>query len=229
MGLNIRTDDITSNPVNIAFLSNTCKNVSSKIRDMENRTNEYECGELLICREYTTFDNHVFNVNFRYDIVVILDGALLLKNVKDEKPHPLPLDKARSFFIFGSCCTAHSAQRCSVDSEITIFEYNHFLVKNYPEWLWTALTRCRDLSKVNFSKYSRDWIRNYSSYKRERPHGKNISRYKTDTIKWHTRWKFRAEFRRNVSRPKNTNWNGGTAHDWIDWFSFWNENSVFEE
>jgi len=93
---------------------------------MENRTSEYECGERLICREYTTVDKHIFNVNFQYDIVKILDGALLLKNVKDGKLQPLPLDKARSSFIFASCCTAHSAQGCSVDSEITIFDYNHF-------------------------------------------------------------------------------------------------------
>ena len=36
------TDDITTSPFNIAFLNNTCKNVSSKIREMENRTSEYE-------------------------------------------------------------------------------------------------------------------------------------------------------------------------------------------
>ena len=46
---------------------------------MENRTSEYECGERLICREYTAVDNLIFNVNFQYDIVKILDGALLLK------------------------------------------------------------------------------------------------------------------------------------------------------
>ena len=46
---------------------------------MENRTSDYECGERLICREYTTVDKHVFNVNFQYDIVKILGGALLLK------------------------------------------------------------------------------------------------------------------------------------------------------
>ena len=68
----------------------------------------------------------MFNVNFQYDIVKILDGALLLINVKDGKLHPLPLGKARSSFIFASCCTCHSAQGCSVDSEITIFDYNHF-------------------------------------------------------------------------------------------------------
>ena len=83
---------------NIAFLNNTCKNVSSKIREMENRTSEYEIGERLICREYTVNDKHVFNVNFQYDIVLVLDEGLLLKNVKDGKLHPLPLDKARSSF-----------------------------------------------------------------------------------------------------------------------------------
>ena len=58
------TDDITSSPFNIAFLNNTCKNVSSKIRETENRTSEYEIGERLICREYTTFDNHCFQCKF---------------------------------------------------------------------------------------------------------------------------------------------------------------------
>ena len=58
-------------PFNIAFLNNTCKNVSSKIREMENRTSEYEIGERLICREYTTVDKHIFNVKFQYDIVKI--------------------------------------------------------------------------------------------------------------------------------------------------------------
>ena len=53
------TDDITSSPFNIAFLNNTCKNESSTIAEIENRTSEYEGGERLICREYTTVDQHV--------------------------------------------------------------------------------------------------------------------------------------------------------------------------
>ena len=43
-----------------------------------------------------------------------------------------------------------------MDDEITIFYYSHFLVKNYSEWLWTSITRTRDLSKVKFFKYSKD-------------------------------------------------------------------------
>ena len=43
---------------------------------METRTSEYECGERLICREYTVIDNHSFNVSFQYDLVEIVDGAI---------------------------------------------------------------------------------------------------------------------------------------------------------
>ena len=154
------TDDITSSPFNIAFLNTTCKNVSSKKRETENRTSEYKCGERLICREYTTVDKHVFNVNFQYDIVKILDGALLLKNVKDGKLHPLPLHSARSSFIFASCCTCHSAQGCSADDEITIFDYNHILVKNYPERLWAG-DASDDFNQKLIMSYLNRKIENY--------------------------------------------------------------------
>ena len=52
--------------------------------------------------------------------------------------------------------TCHSAQGSSIDDTITIFDYNHFLVKNYPEWIFTAVTRARDLNKVKFYKYTKD-------------------------------------------------------------------------
>ena len=126
------------------------------MREMENRTSEYELGERLICHEYTTVDNHVFNTKFQSDIVQNLDGELLLKNVKDGKLHPLPLEKARSSFILAPCCTAHS-QGCSA-AWIVRLQYLILIVfqQKNPEWLWTALTWCRDLSTVKFFNYSRD-------------------------------------------------------------------------
>ena len=95
-------------------------------------------------------------MNFKYDIVKVIDGILLLKNVKSGKISPLPIEKARKAFIFAWCSTCHSAQGSSVDEEITIFDYNHFLVKDYPEWIYTALTRSRDLNKVKFFRYKND-------------------------------------------------------------------------
>ena len=149
------TTDISGSKNNIAYLNTTCKNVSNAIRKLENRRDEYEVGEFLICREYTKTQTSTFNVNFKYKIVHIgSDGIFTLKNVKTLILQSLPVKKVRENFIFASCCTCHSAQGTSIDDTISIFDYNHPLVRNYPEWLWTAITRCRDLNKVKFFKYN---------------------------------------------------------------------------
>ena len=62
------TDDITASNHNIAYLNNTCKEVSKRIREFQNKKNEYEIGEEVICREYIKLDNKRFNVNFKYVI-----------------------------------------------------------------------------------------------------------------------------------------------------------------
>ena len=140
---------------NIAFLNNTCKNVSNEIRKLENRKAEYEVGEYLICREYTKTQTSTFNVNFKCKIVHIgSDGVFTLKNVKTEILQSLRVEKIRSNFIFAYCSTCHSAQGSSIDGDITIFDWNHFLVRDYKEWIWTAVSICRDLNKVKFFKYS---------------------------------------------------------------------------
>lgn len=150
------TDCITPSPNNIAFLNDTCKHVPNEIRKLENRDGEYCVGEFLICREYTTTPTSVFNVNFKYKIVHFDGEVMTLKNVKTEMLQSIHIDKVRKAFIFASACTAHSMQGSSVDTDITIFDYNHFLVRNYPEWLYTCITRARDLNRVKFFKYNSD-------------------------------------------------------------------------
>jgi hypothetical protein len=49
----------------------------------ENRKDEYEVGEFLICREYTKTPTSVFNVNVKYIFFHIgKDGIMTLKNIK---------------------------------------------------------------------------------------------------------------------------------------------------
>jgi hypothetical protein len=69
---------------------------------------------------------------------------------------PLNIEKVRKNFIFADCMTCHSAQGSSIDGGIKIFDWNHFDIRNYREWIWTAITRCRDLNKVKFFKYNSD-------------------------------------------------------------------------
>ena len=150
------TDDITSSPNNIAYLNDTCKNVSREIRKLENRKGEYEVGEYLICREYTKTNKATFNVNFKYEIVSVQNGILGFKNAKTKEVQTLIIEKARKNFIFAWCATAHSMQGASVDTDITIFGWKHFLVRDYPEWIYTCITRARDLNRVKFFRYKTD-------------------------------------------------------------------------
>ena len=130
--------------------------MSNEIRKLEQRQYEYEKGERLICREDTKVEGKVFNVNFEYEIVVVCDNLLMLKDIKNQVVKGLNKDYIRNNFIFAHCCTAYSTQGASVDTEIAIFDYNHLLVRDYPEWLYTSINRCRDLSKVKYFKYNID-------------------------------------------------------------------------
>ena len=65
------------------------------------------------------------------------------------------LIKSGKNFIFAYCATCHSAQGRSIDGDITVFDYNHWDIRNYKEWLWISISRARDLNKVKFFKYSR--------------------------------------------------------------------------
>ena len=87
---------------NIAFLNNTCNIVSSEIRKKENRVCEYECRERLVCRKYTKIQD-VFNVNFQYYVVRILEGKMLLKNIQSGTFQAIPKENVRKSFIFASC------------------------------------------------------------------------------------------------------------------------------
>lgn len=66
------------------------------------------------------------------------------------------IQKVKETFMFRHCFTGHSAQNSSIDDNVAIFGWNFYIAKNCLEWLWMAITRARDLSKVKFLQYSDD-------------------------------------------------------------------------
>jgi hypothetical protein len=137
----------TSN--NIALMNETCKMVSNVVRELQERTTEYDKGEFVICRKYLKTKSQTFNVNFKYEIMEVGDTTLSIRDpTVPDKIHILPLETIRNNFIHGYCRTCHSFQGASIDDAITIFDWNHPCVSW--KWLWTAITRSRDLDKVYF-------------------------------------------------------------------------------
>ena len=146
------TTVINENENNVAYLNDTCKEVSNEIRRLQNRKGEK--GEVMICRQYLKIAKQKFQVNFRYKILDVRDNVVSLLEEHNKTKMYLPIELLRKHFIYDYCYTCHSVQGSSINTGITIFDYKHCLVEK--EWLWTAITRATDLNKVKFYKYDRD-------------------------------------------------------------------------
>ena len=61
------TDNINESENNIAYENKTCKNVISAIRKNLNKVDDYEIGEIIICRKYVHMKktNVKFQKNFQ--------------------------------------------------------------------------------------------------------------------------------------------------------------------
>ncbi len=135
----------TSN--NIALMNETCNKASSEVRQKLKKTTEYEVGEFVICRKYLKTKSHTFNVNFKYEIMDVKNNTMSIRDQSiPDKIHILPIELIRDKFIHGYCRTCHSFQGASIDDSITIFDWSHPHASW--KWLWTAITRSRDLDKV---------------------------------------------------------------------------------
>ena len=94
------TDKIEMYENNIAYTNNTCKMVSSKIREMKNISEEYVINGEVICRKYIKTEGKKFNVNFRFKIVNIVGDIVVLQNVATGEKQNIELKLLRKHFIY---------------------------------------------------------------------------------------------------------------------------------
>ena len=93
------TDDITGTESNIAYLNNTCKEVSTQIRKHQGKQTEFQVGEIMDCREYRKTKTYKINVNFRYEIMNISDSWVTIANIKTHEEITLHIGILRSIFF----------------------------------------------------------------------------------------------------------------------------------
>ena len=143
------TNDIIEAEHNMAYTNRMCKWVSNTIRKNLGKSDKYEVGEVMICRKHTIQDGLTFTVNFEFEIKDIKDDTVIIENIKTKKQYPTNVETLGTNFIYGYCATWHSFQGASVDKSIAIDEWNkkHLVSR---EWIWTSITRARDLNKVKF-------------------------------------------------------------------------------
>jgi hypothetical protein len=131
--------------------------VSSAILKKLNKVDDYEIGEIVICRRYIRIKNKYnvkFQVNFSYTIVKIEGGFFTLENVITGEMQNIGGKSIRDKFIFNYCATCHSSQGASINGKVCIFDYNNKLADW--RWLWTAITRATEIEHVYLYRYNND-------------------------------------------------------------------------
>ena len=99
-------------------------------------------------------------------------------------------------FRYGYCATCHSCQGASIGDRITIHEWNNSKLVTR-QWLWTAITRCRDFKQVYFylddgqlAEIKQNFLTNYlknkvEGYKQQdKKAGRNIYLKSYITTEW---------------------------------------------
>ena len=112
------TTVINENESNVAYLNDTCKEVSTEIRRLQNRKGEYEKSEVMICRQYFKIQGQKFQVSFRYKILDVKDDVVSLLEEHSRTKMYLPIELLRKHFIYDYCYTCHSIQGSSISTGI---------------------------------------------------------------------------------------------------------------
>ena len=124
------------------------------VRKRHKKRGEYQCGEILVCRQWMRFQEHyTFNVNYEYMITPIDKGNINLRY--DEDIHlNIPIQMVKDNFIYNYCKTCHSFQGSSVDGHMIIFDWKFKHVDR--KWIYTACTRATNMAKALFYRYEEE-------------------------------------------------------------------------
>jgi len=139
---------------NIAYFNFRCNSVNRIVHKKQNQPKDTSIvnginiykGLVVQCKKHyqkkgiKTFVNNLYKIEQIGKFITVID-------INDEM-NKLCIDRNEFFKVFtlSYCNTCHSLQGCSIDEDITIFDANTPYVNRY--WLYTAITRVRNLSNV---------------------------------------------------------------------------------
>ena len=85
---------------NIAYTNSKCEDVAHTVRKMLNKTEDYEVGEVLVCRKYLKVSTGTkSSVNFEYTLQAIIAGSLVIKALHSASALELKLDAIKKEFV----------------------------------------------------------------------------------------------------------------------------------
>jgi hypothetical protein len=170
---------------NIAYFNYRCnyvnKVVHSKAKRPDTVTNVEGIGIwkdlMLVCKKFyknksgfKTYVNNLYRVDSIGKYIKLVDSA------DESNMFSMERDKLWKIFDLNYCNTCHSVQGCSIDDEVTLFDCNTPYVDRF--WLYTAITRCRDLYNISIFIHDEKQIRSLEQSKFKQYINHKIENYK---------------------------------------------------
>jgi len=144
---------------NISFFNFRAEKVNKVLqKKMKNITNYitykefmyYEGLELICKKHYKAKDKRLFT-NYSYILDKIDDKKFTVLEPVDNVKMTFDI-KFLTYFKLPWCMTCHSVQGLSIDGQVTLFDCNTAYVDR--NFVWTAITRVRDLKNITFFEHS---------------------------------------------------------------------------
>ena len=112
-------------------------------------------GLELICRKHYKASKIRLYTNYTYIIKTIDNKKFSIIEPNDNVTMTFDI-KMLSYFKLPYCVTCHSVQELSIDEEITLLDCKTPYVDR--EYIWTGISRLRDLKKITYFEHSKDEV-----------------------------------------------------------------------
>jgi len=146
---------------NICYFNFRCNIVNKNIHfGVLNKKTEFEVGNEIICRAYQKYKNITLNTNYTYKIMKIDKAYTTIKDENENESYIIPNGIINTYFKLPYALTCDSVQGLSFDEneKITIFDSNTPYVDR--KYLYTAITRARNLKDIQIFIHSENENKN---------------------------------------------------------------------
>lgn len=140
-----KVDDVNTMR-NICYSNMNCQYITNTMMKKFPKLQKYNVGDNLICRKSLQIKKQKTLVNFTYTIREINELTMVLDD--GEELIEINMELVDKWFMTPYARTGHSVQGMTLKEEITIFDFHNRCVDKH--WIYTALTRVRELKNVTF-------------------------------------------------------------------------------
>ena len=145
----------------------------------------YFSGLELVCKKHFKSKKGRLYVNYTYILKDInpKDSSITIEEPVDGIEMTLDLKLLKDMFKLPYCSTCHSLQGLTKDENVTIFDCNTpYVGKKY---IWTAITRARELKNVIIFEHSEKEIQNLTESRKKQYFTLKIENYKRQDLEAH--------------------------------------------